>query len=143
MSDLVRGFTARLREFVRDRRCARRYATRLSCQVEFAKSNRATNGSRRASPIEGHTRDLSTDGVALLLPAIRLGDHYLAGEARPLTIRLELPAATIQMEAVAVRYDGVDERDAGAGYVVGARITKMGDQDRSHYVDFLTGLSQK
>lgn len=147
MPELVRTITARLREFVRDRRCAKRYVTRLSCQVEFAKANGANlksqNSSLRPQAIEGHTRDISADGVALILPAIRIGDHYLAGENHPLLIHLQLPDQTIEIHAVAVRYDSMTDEDQSAGYVVGARITQLGQEDRELFVAFLAQLAQK
>ena len=116
---------------------------RLSCQVEFAKPNITANGNRAVPSIEGYTRDVSSDGVALILPAIRIGDHYLAGEARPLRVRLQLPTQTIEMHTVAVCYDSFAEPDQGSGYIVGMRITKLGQEDRAHYVEFLAQLSHK
>jgi PilZ domain len=144
MPELVRSITARLREFVRDRRCGKRYFVRLSCQVKFAKANvKSQKSDLRSQTIEGYTRDISSDGVALILPAIRIGDHYLAGEDRPLLVRLQLPDRTIEMDTVAVRYDSFADPEQGAGYIVGARITKLGQEDRAWYVEFLSHLSQK
>jgi hypothetical protein len=143
MPELVRNITARLREFLRDRRCARRYTVRLSCQVTLAKVNVTKNGSHASASIEGHTRDISSDGLALTLPAIRIGEHYLAGENRPLLVRLQLPGQTIEMHAVAVCYDSFADEGVGAGYIVGARITQLGQEDREHYVAFLASLAQK
>jgi len=143
MPELVRSITARLRQFVRDRRCGKRYFVRLSCQVELVKANVRTNGRQPTASIEGHTRDISSDGVALILPAIRIGDHYLAGENRPLLVRLQLPTQTIEMHTVAVRYDTFADGDQGTGYIVGARITKLGQEARAQYVEYLAHLSQK
>lgn len=147
MPELVRSITARLREFVRDRRCAKRYTVRLSCQVELAKPNTTIPKSRisqlRSQTLEGHTRDISSDGMALILPAIRIGDHYLAGENHPLLVRLQLPAQTIEMHMVAVRYDSCADQDQNAGYIVGARITQLGQEDRARYIEFLGHLSEK
>lgn len=143
MPELVRSITARLREFLRDRRCARRYTVRLSCQVTFAKGNVTKNGSHAVASIVGHTRDISSDGLALILPAIRIGDHYLAGENRPLLVRLQLPGQTIEIHCVAVCYDSFADEGLGAGYIVGTRITQLGQEDRAHYVEYLASLGQK
>ena len=143
MPELVRSITARLRKFVSDRRCAKRYTVRLSCRVEFAKSKSTMNGRQAATSIEGHTSDISADGVALILPAIRIGDRYLAGENLPLLLHLKLPAQTIEIHAVAVRYDAFADEDQGTGYQVGMRITKLGQEDRGHYVEYLAQLAQK
>jgi hypothetical protein len=161
MPELVRSITARLREFVHDRRCAKRYPVRLSCQVELAKASTRTEvsglkaaglkletlntpGSNLKSHIiEGHTRDVSSDGIALILPAIRIGDHYLAGEHHPLLVRLQLPESVIEMHTVAVRYDSFTDEDQEAGYIVGARITQLGQEGRAQYVEFLNSLAQR
>ena len=143
MSELVRSITARLRQYFRDRRGAKRYPARLSCHVEFAKSGVTANGSQRRPSIVGHTHDISADGMALVLPAIRIGEHYLAGEDRQLRVRLELPGEIIEILAVAVRYDRLAEDEQGTGYVLGASITMMAENDRAHYLEFLTTLSQK
>ena len=142
MPELVRSITARLRKFVSDRRCAKRYTVRLSCQVEFAAKS-TMNGRQASTSIEGHTSDISADGVALILPAIRIGDRYLAGENLPLLLHLKLPAQTIEIHAVAVRYDAFADEDQGTGYMVGMRITKLGQEDRGQYVEYLAQLAQK
>jgi hypothetical protein len=142
MPELVRSITARLREFLRDRRCARRYAVRLPCRVELAQARIGRNGGRAVPAIEGFTNDISSDGMALVLPAIRIGDHYLAGENHPLLVKLELPEGTIELHTVAVRYDSFAEGEQGA-YLVGTRITKLGQEDRAQYVELLAQLSRK
>lgn len=143
MPELVRSITARLREFLRDRRCARRYAVRFPCKVELAPARVTSNGARAVPAIEGFTSDISADGMALVLPAIRIGDHYLAGENHPLLIRLELPDRTIELHTVAVRYDSFADGEQGGGYLVGTRITKLGQEDRAQYVELLAQLSRK
>ena len=159
MPELVRSITARLREFVHDRRCAKRYLVRLSCQVELAKASIKTEVSGlkaaglnplnppvsnlKSQIIEGHTRDVSSDGIALILPAIRIGDHYLAGEHHPLVVRLQLPESLIEMHTVAVRYDSFTDEDQETGYIVGARITQLGQEGRAQYVEFLNSLAQR
>jgi len=159
MPELVRSITARLREFVHDRRCAKRYLVRLSCQVELAKASIKSEVSGlkaaglnplnppvsnlKSQIIEGHTRDVSSDGIALILPAIRIGEHYLAGEHHPLLVRLQLPESLIEMHTVAVRYDSFTDEDQETGYIVGARITQLGQEGRAQYVDFLNSLAQR
>jgi PilZ domain len=143
MPELVRSITARLREFLRDRRCARRYAVRLPCRIQLAKASSRKNGGRALPAIEGFTSDISSDGMALVLPAIRIGDHYLVGENHPLLVKLELPERTIELHTVAVRYDSFADGEQGGGYLVGTRITKLGQEDRAQYVELLSQFSRK
>jgi hypothetical protein len=92
------------------------------------------NGARRRSPtLEGYTRDVSTTGLALILPAIRIDEHYLIGEGRNLRLALEFPTISLQMDVTPVRYERLEDNDTEKGYLVGVRIAEMSDQDRARY----------
>jgi hypothetical protein len=80
--------------------------------------------------LEGYTRDVSATGLALILPAIRIGEHYLIGEGRNLHLMLEFPAGPIQMDVTPVRYERLDE-EMEKGYLVGVHIAEMSDDDRA------------
>jgi hypothetical protein len=47
------------------------------------------------------------------------------------------------MHTVAVRYDSFTDEDQETGYIVGARITQLGQEGRAQYVDFLNSLAQR
>jgi hypothetical protein len=136
MPELLRDIASRLREFVGNRRRAPRHKTRLPVAVSLLDAR------PRAYPaaLEGHTRDLSTCGLALILPAIRLGERYLTGDAHTLRITLRLPAGSIQIHATAARYERLDDQDPDTGYLVGVRIKEMSDKDRALFEDYLRTL---
>jgi hypothetical protein len=71
--------------------------------------------------------------MALILPAIRIGEHYLMGEGRNLRLIIELPTGPIEMDVTPVRYERLDEDETDKGYLVGVQIAEMSDHDRARY----------
>ena len=85
--------------------------------------------------LSGHTLDVSSTGLALIVPAIRIGEHYLAGSDRRLYIKLELPSGAVEMKVVAVRYESLEDE---SGYLIGARIVEMNDPDRASFDKYVS-----
>lgn len=142
MPELARSIAARLRKFIGDRR----RAERCSVQLPFAVSlldDRSSGSATQTHSIDGHTLDVSTTGLALIVPAIRIGDHYFAGEGRVLRIDLELPVGPVVIQATAVRYERLDEDESEKGYLIGVNITAMSDSDRVRYNEYVGGLLNK
>lgn len=92
------------------------------------------NGSRRLPSLNGHTLDVSSTGLALIVPAIRIGEHYLAGADRKLHVKLELPSGPLEMRVVTVRYENLED---GSGYLIGARILEISDADRTSFESYV------
>jgi hypothetical protein len=90
--------------------------------------------------LKGHTLDVSVTGLALVVPAIRIGEHYVAGVERRLHLNLELPTGPVQMTVAPVRYESLEEDANESGYVVGVRIMEMSDTDRAKFADYLKRL---
>ena len=140
MSELARTIVGRLREYIGNRRHARRVRVRLPFSLSLLDLSVSRNGSRRPQSIEGHTHDISANGLALIVPAIRIGEHYLAGESRRLQIRLELPGGPVEIDASPAHYDTWEEQSAGTEYRISVRISHMSEADRAHYNEYVTGL---
>lgn len=149
MPELIRSLAAHLRSLVGNRRRAKRYRARLSFRLalldEKAKQRAKPAGEPRPLlKLEGYTRDLSATGLALVVPTIRIGEHYLAGDGHILLLTLELPSAIVEMRVRTVRYEKLDEEeDASAerGYLLGVSIAEMSDEDRSGYDAYLEGIT--
>src|SRR4030095_11161957 len=103
MSELPRRIVSRLRRFVGNRRRSKRVRANLSFTLSLSDPRISSNGHRRLPSLDGHTLDVSATGLALLVPAIRIGGHYLAGDDRKLHIRLELPSGPVEMMVAHVR----------------------------------------
>ena len=93
-----------------------------------------TNGSRRLPGLDGYTMDVSITGLALVVPAIRIGEHYLAGADRKLHVKLDLPSGPVEMKVVTVRYEDLED---GSGYLIGARILEISDADRASFEKYV------
>jgi c-di-GMP-binding flagellar brake protein YcgR len=134
MSELPRRMVSQLRRFIGNRRRAKRAEARLTFTLSLEDSRASGNGFRRLPPLQGHTLDLSTTGIALVVPAIRIGGHYLAGNERRLYLKLDLPDGPAELTLISVRYESLEEDPEEIGYVIGARIEEInvGDRDRFH-----------
>ncbi len=142
MPELIRAIAGRLREFVGNRRRALRYKVRLNAVVSLhnAKTTNIDGSHKQPSVLEGYTQDLSATGLALVMPAIRIGDHYLTHQEHTLQIKLELHAGQILlMRAIAVRYEPLDSETNEKSYRIGLHILETSDQKR--FDDYLQTLS--
>lgn len=138
MSELPRRIVSSLRRFVGNRRHSKRVQVRLNFTISLSDPRVGSNGSRRLPTLDGHTLDISSTGLALIVPAIRIGEHYLAGDERKLYISLELPNGPVEMKVATVRYESLEGSRDESGYLIGARITEMSDEDRETYNSYLT-----
>jgi c-di-GMP-binding flagellar brake protein YcgR len=140
MSELPRRIVSHLRRFLGNRRRHKRVRVRLNFTLSLSDPRVNTNGSRRLPPLNGHTLDISMTGLALIVPAIRIGEHYLAGSDRRVYVKLELPDGPVEMKLATVRYEALDENSEETGYVIGARIVEMADADRASFQQYVTRI---
>ncbi len=140
MPELARSIVSRLRQLVGDRRHSKRLKVRLPFSLSLASLTRNLNGTKRVNSVEGHTLDLSPNGLALVVPAITLGEHHLVGENRSLSIKLELPGGPVEMQVMPVRYQSLDEHETETGYLIATRIVSMSDEDRAKFVNYSSTL---
>ena len=134
MSELPRRIVSSLRRFIGNRRRHKRVRARLAFRISLSDPRVNKNGGRRLPTVDGHTLDISSTGLALVVPAIRIAEHYLAGADRKLFLKLELPTGPVEMKVATVRYESLEESSEESGYLIGARIAEMSDQDRTSYV---------
>jgi len=136
MSEFLRTLVGRLREYAGDRREPRR-RVRLPFTLSLHEPGKKANGRRPLPTLSGFTQDISATGLALVVPAIRIGGHYLAGGDRTLEIELELPTGSIHIRVTSVRYEPVDEDRLEEGYIIGVGITEMSAADRERLKSYL------
>jgi hypothetical protein len=134
MSELPRRIVSQLRRFIGNRRRSKRVRARLSFTLSLSDPRVNTNGSRRLPTLGGYTLDVSINGLALIVPAIRIGEHYLAGADRKLYVKLDLPGGPVEMKVVTVRYENLED---GSGYLIGARILEISDADRASFEKYV------
>jgi len=140
MSELPRRIVSQLRRFIGNRRRFKRVRAHLTFTLSLSDPRVNSNGARRLPTLNGHTFDLSTSGLALIVPAIRIGEHYLAGSDRRLYLKLQLPNGAVEMKVATVRYESLDESQDESGYLIGARIIEMSDADRASFNTYVNKL---
>ena len=113
---------------------------RLKFTLSLSDPRVSSNGARRLPTLDGHTLDVSATGLALVVPAIRIGEHYLAGDDRKLHVKLELPSGPVEMKVATVRYERLDD---DTGYLIGARILEMSDTDRVSFEKYVAKLASQ
>ncbi|HVF29013.1 MAG TPA: PilZ domain-containing protein [Pyrinomonadaceae bacterium] len=145
MPELMRSLANRLRVFIGNRRYATRLNTRLPATVALGEQKTGIHrtDAGRLPPLKGYTRDISTTGVGLIMPAIRIGDRYLTGEAQTLTITLDLPTGPIQLRGTVTRYEPLGDDEEEVGYLIGMHITGMTDTDRTHFTQHIRTISKQ
>jgi len=143
MAEFARTIVSRLRKFVGDRRRTKRQRVRLTLSISIASPAKSLTGSRRTVSMDGHTYDLSANGVAFIVPAITLGEHHLVGENRSLKVQLELPSGPVEMQVLPVRYERLDEHKSETGYLIAVKIVGMLEVDRAKYGEYVSTLLQR
>ena len=132
MSELVRSVVSRFSRFIVDRRGEPRVRVRLP----FSISIQGTNGNGgRERLLEGFTRDVSASGLGLIVHTVRVDSYYIFVDGRPRKLVLQLPKGPVTMLVLPVRSERLGE--SGAGYVIGAQITAIGEEDRQRYLEYL------
>ena len=137
VAELLRDLASRLRAVVANRRRAPRKRLRLPCTVSLH-DPQASGANRRVPSLEAYTRDLSASGIAVITPAVRIGERYIT--ASTLRLRLEHPSGHVELLAEPVRYEQLPSESEETGYLVGVRIVEMGDADRTRYEGYLNNL---
>lgn len=145
MADLIQSVTSRLRKYVGDRRRTLRRESRFEAHLPFTVSLLSEEDEpaelfHNAPSLEGQTRDISERGLTLLLPSSRIRSVYLTVSDMYLGIILELPSGPVRMIAKSVRFEQLSVKEAGYGYLLGARIIKMQEGERERYLDYLGTL---
>ncbi|HEX8352701.1 MAG TPA: PilZ domain-containing protein [Pyrinomonadaceae bacterium] len=139
MPELIRTIASRLRELVGNRRRAPRHDMRLPVFVSLLDN---TAGAPPAG-VAGHTRDASESGLGVVLPAIRVGDRYLAGDGVTLRLTVKLDETSARLYGSPVRYERLEDGHADAGFLVGIRLNDDGDRALlSEYLKSLKGSRQ-
>src|SRR2546423_7559160 len=76
MPELVRSVVSRVRGYFKDRRQSPRLRVRLVFKVGIKREVNGHVPNRCAKSLRGHTRDLSANGMALLVPNAHLVGHH-------------------------------------------------------------------
>lgn len=137
----MRSMVARMRVYFGNRRRARRYRRSIPFTVSIFDPKLSPEQLEHAPYLEGTTSDLSTSGLGLIVPAIRINDRYLTATDQMLHLMLELPPDRVEIRVAPVRYEQLEREGAASGYLIGVRIADMSDDDRARFTDHIRLLS--
>lgn len=146
MAEVMRLFVNRLREYVVNRRSARRHKVCLPMTVALVASkyvgkqemNNGKNQDNTSSFISGRTQDVSETGLAIVVSKIHIDGRYLTDPDRRLLIKLELPNdERIEFKAVAKRHQPVETEGEEKGFLIGSEIKEIDEENRARLVAYL------
>jgi hypothetical protein len=129
-------------EFNIERRAAPRRSIKLEFRVLLVATKMSAEGEELTLPLIGYTRDISESGLALLVSAKSMSVLYSLGQNYKLQLVLTLPTGPIELEVTPVRYKHINEGQAGSFVLIGAQISKLGDEDRTRFVEYLGSFEQ-
>ncbi len=123
-----------------DRRQSPRLNATLQARLEFSvllrEADAGQNGVQLLRACAGHTLNISTHGLAVILHAQNIDEQYLLGGEGSMAIELDLPnGLSIEIQATPVRYEKLEE-----GYLIGARISEMSERNRELFGEYLQEL---
>ncbi|GEM_PF-5635813 len=144
MPEVMRLFAERLRQYVVNRRSARRYKMRLPVKVALIASNYIAKSEddinkdlHISSFVHGHTQDISESGLAILTNRIHVEGRYLTDQDRMLLVRIRIGDDTVQLKATAKRHQPVELEAGERGFLIGAVINDIDDENRSKLSAYL------
>ena len=136
MSELVRSVVSKFSRFIVDRRGEPRVSVRLPFHISLQGANGNGNGNGgQQRLLEGHTRDVSASGLGLIVNTVRIDSCYIFVDGRQRKLVLQLPDGPVTMSVLPVRSERLG--DSGSGYIIGAQITAIDENDRQRYLDYL------
>jgi hypothetical protein len=138
MPELIRSVVSRVRTYLKDRRQSARLQVRLVLSVSVLRKANSNGSAPSSRTLKGHTRDISTRGLGMLLPQVHLAGYHLAAEGRELHVVLELPDGPMSMMVLPRRYEMLDDAELGCNYLIGATISDLSEHDRNRLESFIT-----
>ena len=122
----------------RDRRREPRHKVSLRASVSVIE---AVTEQSQGEVILAQTRDVSRDGLCLVLPSSRLGPHDLSEGDHTVLIVLALPSGeSVKMEGRLAHCLPLPGGAPEAGCLAGFQITRLSAEDRDAYHDFINSL---
>jgi hypothetical protein len=136
---MLREIAARFTNVLAQRRAAVRKKVSVAVRVRFAPLFGAVGHIKNSEKLalSGATTDVSSCGLGMILPSIRIEQSYLVGEDRPLIVEMDIHDRTIILKVVGRRYEEIGEHLSTRRFLVGAEIVEMTPTDRVAYEYFV------
>ena len=108
---MLREIATRFTRVLAQRRAAPRKQVSVAVRVRLAPTLQSVGHIKASEKLTlcGATFDISSCGVGVFLPSIRLNEHYLVGQDHILVVEMDIHDRTIVMKAIGRRYEEVVE----------------------------------
>jgi hypothetical protein len=122
-----------------NRRRETRYRVRLTASVSIVEGLDENQWPTSLA----YTRDLSREGLCLVMPSSRMGCHNLEDANHVMRVILVLPSGvSIDLQSQLV-YCTTYTAESDAGYLAGVKIMKINLEDRIVYNEFIGSLRRE
>lgn len=119
-----------------NRRREPRYRVRLMASVSVIEQIEES----RWATVLSYTRDVSREGLCLIIPSSRMGCHNLEEANHVLQVVLVLPdGASVTLDGQLI-YCTVYNAEPETGYLAGVKIAEINSEDRARYDEFIDSL---
>ena len=133
-----------------DRRSTPRHRTQLAIRVLVLVTKRVDDNAESVLTCNGYTHNISETGMALIISARSIDETFLDKESCTMQVVLTLPVGSLDITGVPVRHEhltGGETNDGQGiptedGFLVGMFITRMSDDTRIRYIEYIRELSQ-
>lgn len=129
----------------KERRIAPRHRVNLQAPVLISAISNYAKDNEPYFVLRGRLCDVSLSGIAIIVSRKDRLELEQLGDAITLRLLLPLPVQAIELDAMPVRYQRLNEGEE-SDVLIGAQITNMNGRDRILFMDFIyefeTGSSQ-
>jgi hypothetical protein len=139
---MIREIATAFTRVIAERRAAVRKKVNAAVRVRFAPVAGSVGhvAESERSSLSGATKDISSCGIGIVVPSIRINNNYLVGDGRILIVEMDIHDRTIIMKVIGRRYEEIGEHLSTRRFLVGAEIVEMSPTDRVAYDYFLNNV---
>jgi hypothetical protein len=129
------------KELAGNRQLAPRYKVKFPVSMTIPDTDPFGLDPKGPPRLEGVTRDISRIGLAVVVADVQRAGYNFSSTMHRLIVHVSLPNGGVELRAAPVRHERPNLQKAGAGWVIGLRIIKMGDRDCSRWLAYLDSLA--
>lgn len=127
-----------MQDATHERRESPRHRVHVEFRVLMVATKTSAAGEEQTLPLMGFTQDISESGLSLLVSAKSISVLSSLGDNYTLQLVLTLPSGPVDLEVTPARYVQLEEGSPASRVLIGARITKMRDEDRSRFSEYIS-----
>ena len=131
------------KEVVPNRRRAPRFRLTLPASISLMEVNSQTGNVWESQAARGRCVTINKYGLAVSFVGTRFTEEDFSNIGRLLNVRIMLPNGPVDMVVTTVTHDRARDGGAKSGWLIGASITKMSDDDRARLDTYLENRARE